>query len=301
MSRLELLVGLLVWAGSALLLSQLRRVGGETLSERLGPFNPGSASNQRDESGRDRSLAAVLVPLAGQIGDRISTVFGVVTSPDERLRRIHSGETARRFRARQMGLSLVALVTSAVAAGAFAPSPSIAILMTLGLPLLVFLVIEQGLERRAKRWAATTDLELAVVEEQMAMLLSAGFSLNSVLARISERGRGCVAQDLRRALNRVAQGSTQAQALGEWADLSGSEGVKRLARTLSLHSDSADLARLVSAEARQVRRDLHTRTLARLDRRSEQVWIPVTVAALVPGTILLAVPFLDALRIFANA
>jgi len=125
--------------------------------------------------------------------------------------------------------------------------------------------------------------------------------LNSVLARISERGRGCVAQDLRRALNRVAQGSTQAQALGEWADLSGSEGVKRLARTLSLHSDSADLARLVSAEARQVRRDLHTRTLARLDRRSEQVWIPVTVAALVPGTILLAVPFLDALRIFANA
>lgn len=301
MTRPELLVGLLLWAGSALLLSQLRRVGGESLTERLGPFNPGSTGRQRVDAERHRSLAAVLAPLAGQVGDRISTLFGVVTSADERLRRIHSGESARRFRARQMGVTLLALVTAAVAAGAVAPSPSIGVLVVLGMPLLVFLVIEQGLERRAKRWAATTDLELPVVEEQMAMLLSAGFSLSSVLARISVRGGGCVAQDLRRALNRVAQGSTQAQALGEWAELSGSEGVKRLVRLLSLHSDSADLARLVSAEARQVRRDLHTRTLARLDRRSEQVWIPVTVAALVPGTILLAVPFLDALRIFANA
>ncbi len=295
------MLGLLLWAGSALLLSQLRRFGGETLTDRLGPFNPGSASRQGRDGGRDRSLAAVLGPLAGQIGDRISTLFGVVSSPDERLRRIHSSETAKRFRARQMGLSLLALVAAAVVASTVAPNPSIGLLMILGLPLLVFLAIEQGLERRAKSWTDTTDLELPVVEEQMAMLLSAGFSSSSVLARISERGGGCVAQDLRRALNRVAQGSTQAQALGEWAELSGSEGVRRLTRVLSLHSDSADLARLVSSEARQVRRDLHTRTLTRLDRRSEQVWIPVTVAALVPGTILLAVPFLDALRIFSNA
>jgi Flp pilus assembly protein TadB len=298
---LEIVFGLLLWAGSALLLSQLRRFGGETLAERLGPFNPGSAVRSTDRGGSERSLVAVLVPLAGQLGDRISTFFGVVTSAEERLRRIHSPETARRFRARQMGLSLLALVAAAVAAGTFAPNPSTGLLIIVGMPLLVFLVIEQDLDRRAKRWAANTDLELPVVEEQMAMLLNAGFSSTSVLARISQRGGGCVAQDLKRVLNRVAQGSSQAQALGEWAELSGSEGVRRLARVISLHSDSADLARLVSAEARQVRRDLHTRTLARLDRRSEQVWIPVTVAALVPGTILLAVPFLDALRIFANA
>ncbi len=301
MVRLEIVFGLLLWAGSALLLSQLRRFGGETLAERLGPFNPGSAVRSTDRGGSERSLVAVLVPLAGQLGDRISTFFGVVTSAEERLRRIHSPETARRFRARQMGLSLLALVAAAVAAGTFAPNPSTGLLIIVGMPLLVFLVIEQDLDRRAKRWAANTDLELPVVEEQMAMLLNAGFSSTSVLARISQRGGGCVAQDLKRVLNRVAQGSSQAQALGEWAELSGSEGVRRLARVISLHSDSADLARLVSAEARQVRRDLHTRTLARLDRRSEQVWIPVTVAALVPGTILLAVPFLDALRIFANA
>jgi hypothetical protein len=31
------------------------------------------------------------------------------------------------------------------------------------------------------------------------------------------------------------------------------------------------------------------------------VWIPVTVAALVPGVVFLAVPFIDALRLFANS
>jgi hypothetical protein len=31
------------------------------------------------------------------------------------------------------------------------------------------------------------------------------------------------------------------------------------------------------------------------------VWIPVTVAALVPGVIFLAVPFIDALSLFANS
>jgi hypothetical protein len=30
------------------------------------------------------------------------------------------------------------------------------------------------------------------------------------------------------------------------------------------------------------------------------VWIPVTVAALVPGVIFLAVPFIEALRLFSN-
>jgi hypothetical protein len=38
-----------------------------------------------------------------------------------------------------------------------------------------------------------------------------------------------------------------------------------------------------------------------MDRRAQQVWIPVTVAALVPGVVFLAVPFVDALRVFAGA
>lgn len=301
MTRLEVVVGSLLWVGSTLLLSQLRSVGGESLTERLEPFHPGSSGRRSARSESPVSVLGVLAPLAGSLGDRLSRLFGVVASPDERLRRIHSRQTGGQFRARQMAWSALGLVGAAVVAGAGQLRWPLAVLFLVGLPLLVFLVIEQGLERRAKRWQATTALELPVVEEQLAMLLNAGFSLNAALARSAARGGGCVAVDLRAAMNRVAQGLSQAAALAEWADRSGYDGVTRLVRVLTLHSDSAELARLVSGEARQARRDLHTRTLAQIDRRAEQVWIPVTVAALVPGTILLAVPFLDALRIFANA
>ena len=51
----------------------------------------------------------------------------------------------------------------------------------------------------------------------------------------------------------------------------------------------------------RARRDLQRRTIETIERRAQQVWVPVTVATLVPGVILLAVPFLAALRLFANA
>lgn len=46
--------------------------------------------------------------------------------------------------------------------------------------------------------------------------------------------------------------------------------------------------------------EAHRELLADLERRSQQVWVPVTVATLLPGSLLLLVPFLDA-RLFAGA
>jgi tight adherence protein C len=79
------------------------------------------------------------------------------------------------------------------------------------------------------------------------------------------------------------------------------DAVGRLVAVLALHTETADLGRLVTAEARQARREQHRRTIESIERRAQQVWVPVTVATLVPGVILLAVPFLAALRLFANA
>ena len=47
-----------------------------------------------------------------------------------------------------------------------------------------------------------------------------------------------------------------------------------------------------------MRRESQRRLLERIERRNEQVWIPVTVATLVPGVIFLAIPFVDALHSF---
>ncbi|MCB9388397.1 MAG: hypothetical protein H6512_02030 [Acidimicrobiia bacterium] len=44
---------------------------------------------------------------------------------------------------------------------------------------------------------------------------------------------------------------------------------------------------------------MHRELLASMEKRSQQVWIPVTVATLVPGAIFVAVPFLQALSFFS--
>jgi hypothetical protein len=36
-----------------------------------------------------------------------------------------------------------------------------------------------------------------------------------------------------------------------------------------------------------------------MERRAQTVWVPVTVAALVPGVLFLAIPFVEALRLFS--
>jgi hypothetical protein len=57
----------------------------------------------------------------------------------------------------------------------------------------------------------------------------------------------------------------------------------------------------VADEARSIRREVHRQLIEEIERRAQQVWIPVTVATLVPGAVLLAVPFLEALRLFSTS
>lgn len=301
MTRALVAAGLLVWAGATLLLSLSARVSRPSLADRLKPFHPGTVAPGPPGTTSVASVQEVFGPLARDAGDRLAALFGAAEPAARRLERIHSDRSAVSYRMAQAGWSALALVTGAVlAAAAGAPVP-VAILMVAGAPLLTFLVIEQRLARASEEWQRRSAEELPVIAEQLAMLLNSGLSLGAALNRLATRGRGCVARDLDRVVNRIAQGLSEREALEEWADLSGGEAVRRLVGVLTLHSEAADLGRLVSAEARQARRDLHRRTVETLERRAQQVWVPVTVATLVPGVILLAVPFLAALSLFSNA
>ncbi len=302
MIRVVLGAGVLVWIGATLLLSCWARMDRPTLLDRLRPYHPGALSAPRGRGVLSvASLRDVIGPLARSGGDRLAGLFGVTESVAVRLRRIHSEVDATAFRVRQMVVAGASLVVGAVIAAASGVPAAAAALFVLGLPVLIFLLIEQRLARASDRWKRDVALELPVVSEQIAMLLNAGYSLGAALSRVASRGRGCVARDLSVVVNRVRQGVSETDALREWAELAQVDGVSRLVGVLALHSEAADLGRLVSAEAGQARRDLHRRTLEAIERRAQQVWVPVTVATLVPGVILLAVPFLSALRLFSNA
>jgi tight adherence protein C len=218
-----------------------------------------------------------------------------------RLERLHSPLDATAFRLRQVGWSLAGFGVGALLAAALRPPPVVGLFLVVAGPLLAFLVLEQRLASASDAWKRRLFLELPVVAEQLAMLLTSGYSLGAALNRLAARGHGVAGRDLARVCGRIRQGLSEVDALREWAAVADVEALTRLMPVLALNREASDLGRLVSDEARSIRRDAHRLLIETIERRSQQVWIPVTVAALVPGILFLIVPFLEAMRLFSQS
>lgn len=303
MTLLLVASALLLWVGVTLLLTELRWFSRRPLSERLGPYVPGGMARPPAMGILSvESFREAVGPLAQALGSQFSRLFGVSEELDRRLRRVHAGLDVTEFRVRQIGWSLAGLgIGSLIAVGA-APviSVSLGLVFTLGGMLLAFLILEHQVTAASDRWKRSVRLELPVVAEQIAMLLGAGYSLVAALDRVARRGTGAIAQDLEAVVARTQQGVPEEQALVEWADLADVDAVERLVAVLALNREASDLGRLIAAEARNIRRDVQRGMVETMERRGQQVWIPVTVATLLPGVIFIAIPFTKALADFAS-
>ena len=301
MIRLQAFTIVSMWAGGTLLLDRLRWFRRPGLAERIGPYAPGPAGATAGTSVFSMtSFGEVVRPLAQSIGDRLSHVFGVHEELASRLQRAHSPLTVTAFRSRQMGASVATLAVAGLAAPAYTPPPVIGLLVLIGCPLLMFLILEQRALAESKRWQRRLFLELAVVSEQLGMLIGAGYSLGGALNRLSQRGTGACATDLALVCGRIRQGLSDVDALHEWADLAQVDALSRLVNVLALHREGGDLGRLVGEEARTIRRDVYRELVETIERRGQQVWIPVTVATLLPGVLFMVVPFIEAMRLFTT-
>jgi Flp pilus assembly protein TadB len=300
--RLAVACGLVLWAGTVLVLSQFRWFSRLGLADRLRPYAPGGAGAPpaRHALSVD-SLRDVIGPLCRGIGERLARALGVTEELSVRLERLHSPLDATGFRLRQVGWSLGGFAVAALVAAALRPPPVAGLILVLAGPLLAFLILEQRLASASARYKQRLFLELPVVAEQLAMLLSAGYSLGAALNRLASRGNGLISRDLARVCGRIRQGLSEIEALREWALVADVEALNRLLPVLALNQEASDLGRLVSEEARAIRRDAHRSLIETIERRSQQVWIPVTVAALVPGVLFLVVPFIEALRLFSRS
>ena len=300
--RLIVASGLVLWVGATLLLSQLRWFSRPPLVERLRPYSPGGmAAPDRGGVLSVESFREVIGPLSRRLGEQVARVFGVSEEVGVRLERVHSPLDVTAFRVRQVGWSVAAVGVAALVAAAVRPAPAVIVLLLLGAPVLAFLVLEQQLAVASERWQRRLFLELPVVSEQLAMLLSAGFSLGSALNRLAARGHGACAADLQRVTRRIRQGLSDIDALREWAEVARVGALDRLVPVLALNREAGDLGRLISGEARNIRRDVQRELVATMERRGQQVWVPVTVATLVPGVIFLSIPFLEALSLFSGS
>ena len=299
--RLGVLCGLALWAGTTLVLSHVRWFSRPPLVERLRPYSPAGMGGpaRRGAILSVESFRDVVRPLCRTLGERMAQLFGVSEELGTRLERIHSTDDVTGFRVRQVGWSIAGFGAGALLTIALRPPLPVALLLILSGPLLGFLVPEQQVASASDAWRRRLTLELPVIAEQLAMLLSAGYSLGAALNRLGARGGGNVAKDLTRVCGRIRQGLSEIEALREWAEVADVEALHRLLPILGLNREASDLGRLISEEARSIRKDTQRRLIETAERRAQQVWIPVTVAALVPGVIFLAVPFMEALRLFA--
>lgn len=286
-------------AGTTLLLSRVRWFRRVPLVERIRPFHTSTSDPDFTRIAMS-SFREVITPLARRWGDGLARLVGQRDDVGTRLARIRSSLDPTQFRIRQLGWSLLAFAGGAIAATALAMPPIIGLAVILGLPVLAALVAEQQLAHASADYQRRVFLELPVVAEQLGMLLGAGYSLGAALDRLARRGSGTVSTDLDSVSNRIQQGLGIEDALDEWAELADVDELTRLVHILTLHQAASDLGPLISAEARSIRREAHRRLIVQMEQRSQLVWIPVTVAALLPGAIFLAVPFADALRLVTS-
>jgi len=299
--KIALLAAIALWAGATLVLAQLRWFARPRLVDRLRTYHPGATGPTQGRMLSAASFRDVIGPLSRSLGERIARIFGVSEDLGLRLERVHSSLDTTAFRVRQVGWSAAAFVAATALAATARPPLAAAFLLIVGAPLLAFLVLEQQVASQSAAWQRRLFLELPVVAEQLAMLLSAGFSLGAALNRLAARGHGACAADLERVCGRMRQGLSEIQALREWAAIAGVPALDRLVPVLALNREASDLGRLISEQARAIRADAHRELIETMERRSQQVWIPVTVATLVPGVIFLSIPFVEALRQFAGS
>jgi tight adherence protein C len=302
MPRLLAASALLLFAGGCLVLSELRWFRRPSLTERLRPYVPGGMAGRPPGAGTlsVASFAELVAPLARELGERVARLFGVAESVEARLVRLHAPIDATSFRLRQLAWGAAGAAVGTLAAAMVRPPMIGGALLVAGGGLLAFLIVEQQLATASARRQRQIFLELPVLSEQLGMLMGAGYSMGGALSRLSARGTGACAQDLAGVCGRIQQGLSEVDALREWARRAHVDALHRLVGVLALNREATDLGRLVAEEARGIRREVQRELIEQIERRAQQVWIPVTVATLVPGAVLLAVPFIEALRLFSE-
>lgn len=297
MTRVLLLAAAVAWVGLVLVLADRRWFSRQDLADRLRAHAP-DPTDRRASVGllSVESFRQAVGPFARQLGAQVARTLGIEEDLAVRLQRVHSPLDPTAFRVRQVGIATAALGGAGLLVVAIRPIPVFGLLLLLGGPALAFLLVEQQLATASDRWKRRLHLEMPVVAEQLGMLLAAGWSLNAAMHRVAQRGSGAVSRDVRRVTRRVRQGLSDEQALREWQQVAATPSVDRLVSVLVLNREATDLGRLVSDEARAIRREVQRELIETVERRAQQVWIPVTVATLVPGVIFIAIPFIRAME-----
>lgn len=139
------------------------------------------------------------------------------------------------------------------------------------------------------------EANLPLEIEKLALYLGSGLSLNSSFYRLSKTS----SEQTRPLFTFMAQGLQSGISLNDV--LEGcyqrfpTESVRRITNLLAGGASGGDLVRVTREEAANQRSSRHLGALAKMEKVTQSVWIPITVAALLPGIAIVFIPFFSVL------
>ncbi len=197
---------------------------------------------------------------------------------------------------RQLAYLLVAVGTAVATGLALGLVSSRVATATLALSgVIAGLIVAHALNQGAARVRAI-DASMPAEIEKLAVYLAGGYSLVGALSRIAERSKSPCTEIFEAVARSMRGGGALSDALAAAQEGSSIPSLTRLTKVLEGALYGADLVKAARNEAASQREDLHRRALAEMEKNSQKVWIPITIAALVPGIVLIFVPFVAVMK-----
>lgn len=132
--------------------------------------------------------------------------------------------------------------------------------------------------------------------EKLAVYLAGGYSLVGATTRVAERTKSPCAEIFEIIARGLKGGEEISVAVSQARELFEAPSLARLANVLEGALYGADLVKAARSEAAAQREAIHRLALAEMEKNSQKIWIPITIAALVPGIVLIFVPFVAVMR-----
>ncbi len=284
-------VGALLGAGVALVLSGWRRVRRPTLDTRVLPY-------VRDvhpyvESGsRPGVTGAVFGPMLRAAADIVGGILGGSASVQRRLVRLGSRTTLEQFRVRQVIWGIVGFTGSAVLA-TFVWSarggsvPALLVLCLVGFVLGV-LGCDNRLSAQVRAREERLRAEFPVVADLLALAVAAGESPMAGIERILRVIHGSLGEELGQVLADVRTGTPVAAAFDALAARTGVPSIARFAEGLAVAVErGTPLVDVLHAQAADVREATRRDLIETGGRKEVAMMIPV-VFLILPVTVVFA-------------
>ncbi len=166
-------------------------------------------------------------------------------------------------------------------------------LLGAGSALVLAKIIERTvLDHRKERRTKALDISIIALFEQLHLKLANGNSLQSSIVRTD----GITNKDILSLQNLIRSGMALESATSYWIDEFDTPSKRRAADLLLAKTTTSETLALLTGLIIQLRNEQRFALIAEIERRNQLVWIPVTIAVLVPGMIFIAIPLEATLR-----